>query len=177
MGKHGSYNIVAFRHNTPGSSTSGNPMPVSIYKLMLDSSKEADTAKAKGLSIRPGTSSVLKSSKDPTQRQYTWGARLDTTFRNPAGQKDQFARRSKRATGYTWKSGKYQGMVRTQQSTSKAKRSGYITFRIVSANSDPRSWIVPPQDPIPIRQATVDFVDRTVPIEQLLRDAIEKDLG
>lgn len=40
---------------------------------------------------------------------------------------------------YTWKSSPYQGMVKVQ----KGGRAGFTTFRRVSKNSDPSSWIHP----------------------------------
>ncbi|GAF89056.1 unnamed protein product, partial [marine sediment metagenome] len=61
--------------------------------------------------------------------------------------------------------------------TGAAKRSSYITFRVVSHASPANSWIIPPQAPIPIRQATVDFVGQEFNVEDVLRQAIEKDIS
>ena len=175
QGKEGAYNIVAFRHFVPTAKETGTQqttrsgvMPISIYRLMLQKSKEADQAKKQGTG--PGGSSrQLTAGSKPENRSYQWGARLDSKL--------QRGRRSQRRSGYTWTAGKYAGMVRMEESTTKAKRSGYITFRVVSHASVNNSWIVPPQKPIPIRQATVDFVAKALNVEDILRQAIERDIS
>jgi hypothetical protein len=173
-GKNGPYNIVAFRHGVPGSDPHrNNPMPMQIYQFMKNVSDMADKDKEMGLSDRGGKTKVdsvfvmEKGKWKQYRRRYSWGASLSKT--------DMTGLRSKISTGYTWKSGKYAGMYQMQVSTGKAKRSEYITFRIVSAASDPRSWIVPERPPIPIRQATVDFVRPFA--EDLIKNALEKDLS
>ena len=173
MGKHGPYNIVSFRHGVPGSDPyRNNPMPMRIYNLIKEITDEADQEKQAGLSTKGGTSKILtprykKSSGETKQATYSWGKGIHKL--------DQTGRRSKVATGYTWKSGKYAGMQRMAGSTQRAKHNKYITFRIVSYKSDPQSWIVPEKPPIPIRQATVDFVQPFA--EEMLREAIERDIS
>lgn len=165
MGKEGPYNVVSFRHGTPG--TIGAPMPRSIYREMLEGSKKADADKAAGLTGVGGRSEVI--GRDQAgQRIYQWGFRLDA--------KHQVGRRSKVAAGYTWKSGKFAGMVRMDVSTSRARRSQYMTFRTVSFRSDPQSWIVPEQDPIPIREKVVEYVGSNVDVADMLSNALSQDL-
>lgn len=175
-GKAGPYNIIAFRHGVPssqekgaGATTRRDVMPISIFNLMLEKTRQADAEKKSGLSTRGGASKQLTSGAKPENRSYKWGARLDNKMAR--GQRSQLHSKS------TWATGKYAGMVRMQQSTGKAKRSSYITFRVVSHASPPNSWIVPPQAPIPIRQATVDFVAQQFNVEDILRQAIEKDIS
>ncbi len=163
MGKHGPYNIIAFRHGTPKASR--NPMPMSVYNLMIRTSKKADAMKEQGLAKSGGASKVASVSAGG-KKSYEWGASIDGKL--------QRGRRSKLDTKYTWKSGKYAGMRKMQTSTGKAKSSNYITFRIVSWRSDPNSWIVPAQPAIPIRQAVIDFMQPFA--EKLIKSAVEEDL-
>jgi len=169
-GEKGPYNIVHFRHGTPGAEIGSRPMPVSIYRLMLRDTKRAEATREQGLSSRGGISKVVRESPVPEQRKYKWGHRFDS--KSETGGRSKITSRGL----YQWKTGKYAGMVRMQQSTSRAMRTQYITFRAVSAASDPASWIVPAVDPVPIRRAAVEFVHGTVDIQGLLRDAIEQDL-
>jgi len=175
-GKAGPYNIVAFRHGVPTSQEKGSQqttrrdvMPISIFNLMLKKTREADAQKKAGVSAKGGPSVQLTSGPKPENRSYKWGARLD----NKVGR----GQRSQLYSRYTWAVGKYAGMVRMQQKTGAAKRTGYITFRVVSHASPANSWIVPPRAPIPIRQATVDFVDKQFNVEDILRQAVERDLS
>lgn len=175
-GKVGPYNIVAFRHGVPttrekgeGATTRRDVMPVSIFNLMLEKTRKADADKKAGISARGGASRQLTSGSKPENRSYKWGARLDNKLSR--------GQRSQRYSKYTQATGKYAGMVRMQQRTGAAKRTAYITFRVVSHASPANSWIVPPQAPIPIRQATVDFVDQQFNVEDVLRQAIEKDIS
>lgn len=153
FGKNGPYNIVAFRHGTPGTVESNKPMPVHIFQLTQTASK--GFFKNKGAEAN---------SKEVIGKENTDGIRskLVKNFEPKLG-------------NYTWKSGKYAGMQRIETSTGKAKSSNYITFRVVSSKSDPSSWIRPPQAPIPIRQAVIDTTRDL--IEELLRTAIQADLA
>lgn len=177
QGKDGPYNIVSFRHGTQTDfhgiksppTNRGNVMPIRIQRLMRAATQRADQEQAAGLRQTGGVSRQLTSGPRPQDRSYQWGARLDNKL--------QTGRRSRLHTGYTWKSGKYAGMVRMEASSGpRESRTQYRTFRVVSIKSDPRSWIVPPQEPIPIRQAVIDFVDENVPIHDMIRDAIMKDI-
>lgn len=159
MGKNGPYNIVPFKHKTPGAK-GNNVMPVNIYRLILEGTKEAEQKKQSGLHGNPKISEVKRSGRDPSQRAYQWGSRIDRL--NTQGQRSG------------WKSGKYAGMVRMQASTSSARRSKYLTFRTVSVNSDPRSWIIPELDAVNIRQAVLDMVNPIA--KQMFQAAMEQDL-
>lgn len=174
QGKEGRFNIVAFRQGTPGSDPHrNNPMPLSVYRSFLQEVKQADAQRKAGASPIPGTSYTSKSSAKPGDRSYTWGARFDPGSQR-GRQSKLIVKKGKRVGQYTWKKGKYAGMVRLQQSTTKAFRGGYFTFRVVSVNSDPMSWIVPEQDPFPIRQAVTDFMRPFA--EDILKEAMEADI-
>jgi hypothetical protein len=156
------YNIVAFRQGTPKSSS--NPMPVNIYQLAKKLFDDADTKKSQALTQKVGTSRVIKTGKTE------WGVNTGKDFGGPATTVKTTSKGD-----YAHKFSKFANMVRMQVSTEHAKRSEYITFRVVSVHSDPASWIVPSIEGAPIRQAVVEKMrDETI---NLLREAVLKDLG
>ena len=146
--KGGRINVVAFRHDVPSESAK-NPMPVNIYNLMLQETKRAESTRQSRLGVR---ATLPKGQGGEPQTKVT-----------------QFH------GTYTWSAGKHEGMQRIDTSTGKAKSSKYITFRTVSSQSDPASWIVPEREPIPIRQAVVDTV--TPIVRELLKDAFVSDIS
>lgn len=169
QGKDGPYNIVPFRHMTPGAVT-GMPMPANVYRLMLKRSKEADELKAQGLISYGGKSRVIRGSSVPEERIYEWGYRFD--------RKSQQGRETKRIDSdrtYEHRSGRYAGMVRMDTSSGRARSSLYMTFRTVSFRSDPNSWIIPEKSPIPIRERVVETVDPIA--REMLREALEADIS
>jgi len=174
MGKNGRYNIVSFRHGTPGSDPHrNNPMPLSVYKSFSSQVKEVDAQRKAGASPIPGTSYTSQSSAKPGDRSYTWGTKYNTM--DQRGRRSKIIKSKGKTLGhYTQKSGKYAGMVRLQQSTQNSKSGKYLTFRIVSSHSDPMSWIVPEQDPFPIRQAVIDHMKPFA--EGMLQEALEADI-
>lgn len=172
-GKNGRYNIVSFRHGTPGSDSRNNPMPMSVYKSFSSEVKRVDAMKQSGASPMSGSSYTSKSSSTPGGRSYTWGAKYDPG--STQGQASKLILKKGKLQGtYTQKAGRYAGMVRLQQSTSKSKRGGYFTFRIVSAASDPMSWIVPEKEPWPVRMAVLEFMKPFA--EGILQEALEADI-
>lgn len=166
QGKNGRYNIVPFRHGTPGTDRfRNNPMPLSVYTTMRKLMREADTVVASGVSTRGGSSQRVG-------RKTEWGVRLNDSLR---GLRSKLIRKGGKVVGtYTWKTGKYAGMVALQQSTTNSKRHGYMTFRVVSARSDPMSWIVPEQPPWPVRDAVIQFMEPFA--KQILEEALQEDL-
>ena len=162
LGEGGPYNIVAFRHGTPG--TQRNPMPIQVYQLMRQETQKAVDARKTAISKvtkTRGGRTVLRASAQSARgfagwatrqlNEYKWGARL------PKGV-------GKR----------YEGMVRMQMQTGAAKRTGYITFRVVSIRSPARSWIVPPLQGIPIRDIVVKQMYGVA--ADIIREALEEDL-
>lgn len=174
VGKNGRYNIVSFRHGAPNTDANRNdPMPLSVYKSFSSDVKRADAQKQAGASAIGGTSYTSKSSSSPGSRSYSWGSKYDPN--STMGQKSKLIfDRGKLMGKYTHKAGKYAGMVRLQQSTSRSKRGGYFTFRIVSAASDPMSWIVPEQEPWPVRLSVIEFMRPFA--EAMLTEALEADI-
>jgi hypothetical protein len=176
QGKNGPYNIVAFRHGTTQAPTEQNPMPINVYNLIRRETNKADAAYKAGKSNTPGTSRVTgqnvpvqrASGKVDMGRSYQWGYRL------PESQGGQKKVKQTTQGQYQWKTGKRTGMVRMAADTSRARSSSYITFRVVSINSDPASWLVPPKDPNPIRQAVIDSLQEEV--QGILKLAMEEDL-
>lgn len=178
MGVRGPYNIVAFRHGTPNTLPSNNPMPINVYNLIKKETNKADKAYAAGQSNKPGTSRITGSQTTPSSqkggkptvtRSYQWGSSVPESA---GGRKE-----TKQTTqgDYQWTTGKYTGMKRMAASTSGAKSSSYITFRVVSIHSDPASWIVPPLAANPIRQAVVDSLEEEV--KGILKAAMEEDFA
>ena len=151
------YNIVHFRHGVSGTETSNRPMPLNIFNLMQKESKAAAKQKQRVMS-------VIQSTKP---RRAAYGVKISSDI--------QQGRKTQSYTKYTWKSSPYAGMVRMQTSTGKAKSSQYITFRVVSKNSDPRSWILPPVEGIPIREIVVKAVKPIA--EDLIAQALKEDLS
>lgn len=171
IGKNGRYNIVPFRHGVPGTDPiRNNPMPMSVYKNFSSQIKEADQRKQLGLSPTGGKSEVR--SVKSVGKDYTWGERFDKSSKLGI-QRKTITKGGKKVGEYVHKAGRYAGMVAMQASTQKAKSSGYMTFRIVSAASDPMSWIVPERPPWPVRQAVTDYMRPFA--EEMLQRAIEQD--
>jgi hypothetical protein len=146
-------------------------MPFSVYKSFSSQIKEADQQKAAGATTQGGKSTVGISSSGG--RDYSWGSRFDQ--KSTRGMQSKIITKGgKRVGTYTQKSGKYAGMIAMQASTQNAKSSNYMTFRIVSAGSDPMSWIVPEQPPWPVRQSVVDYMRPFA--EEMLQQALEQDI-
>lgn len=169
MGKKGRYAIVPFRHGTPGTDPfRNNPMPLSVYKSFSAQIKAADDKKKAG--VAGGKSSII--SNRPV-RDYSWGTRFDRKSKLGM-QKKTITKKGKVIGEYQQKSGRYSGMVAMQASTQGAKSSSYMTFRVVSINSDPMSWIVPEQPPWPVRQVVTDYMRPYA--EEILKRALEQDM-
>lgn len=145
----GKYLTVPFRHGTPGT-TSLPAMPKDIYKV----------AKKLGFSRKR-----TKRDQALTGRKYEWNGRLSEDLRGKRTHTQQHP-----GHGYTWKSGQYAGMVRM----GKQKHGQYLTFRRVSTNSDPNSWMHPGVKPKPIREAVVENTREEV--LALIRQGFEMDL-
>ena len=64
-------------------------------------------------------------------------------------------------TGYQHKTNKYNGMVRIVKSYQKATQSQYMTFRRVSNNSDPQSWMHPGYAGVHAAEKLMPFAEKT----------------
>jgi hypothetical protein len=146
-----------------------------------------------GESAQPGTSRVVgrfnQTVKTPQGKFETrranntnWGYRLPASeggkpeTKQVQGGKFHFNGESYEIAkgSYKWKTGKHTGMVRMDTSAGRGKTSEYRTFRVVSFRSDPRSWIVPPEDPLPIREKVLQ--DITPKAQEIIRTMLEEDL-
>lgn len=154
QGKNGRYITVPFRHGTPGA-VGIQSMPQHIYS----------GAKNLGYSRRNG---FLKSLF--TGSKYTWGGK----FSEGKPKDQQTGMRAHNAphpgAGYQHRVGIYEGMVKM----GRKNHSQYMTFRRVSENSDPKSWMFPGVKPRPIREAVVENTREEV--LQLIRRGFEMDL-
>ncbi len=134
------YNIVPFRHATPGTTgrNVGAPMPITGMTKKGNPRSLVYTA-AKKLAV---------STESPTGKT-VWGGKT--------GEFGGLGRRSMlpvhawtdgkgvmllagRPGPYTWKHSPYAGMYKIAKTYAKATQAKYMTFRVVSDNSDPNSW-------------------------------------
>lgn len=140
--------VIPFRHNTPGNSAHAAAMPPHVHAL----AKALEASMVTGTGTRPSGQTTLLSPKtgmQPAGRQkpylsnpktkgpmmvaqnhYQWGDRLTRTAMKAAGVSQADRKR-------------YDGMVRFDTSTPKAKSSAYMTFRVMMEDS--KGWIVPAQ--------------------------------
>jgi hypothetical protein len=144
------YATIAFRHGVPGTTTL-RPMPSDIYQ------------EAKNLAV----SQVLRPKNFGVSARYAWGDRLKSPLWGIRSKINPNARpwvrgdrpgpfgskQWEKGPGYTWKTGQFHGMVRFSNSVGGSQ---YITFRRVSRNSDPHSWMHPGVKPRPVRQVVIE---------------------
>lgn len=123
------YLIIPFRHNTPGNDAHSDAMPAEIYaqaKTMMPSLVIGQT-------LRNSASGAwdMKTRRPLMipKAQYKWGDTL------PAGLAPKMQPHHK--------TDRYAGMVKMDSSTTKARSSSYLTFRVMSEGSS--GWIVPPK--------------------------------
>jgi len=110
------YLIIPFRHGVPGSKYY-NVIPEQIYKKLRDAIKRGEvylSQRAKGRKFSPNYQGELI-----PRAKYRWGTRIS-------------------GTGLE----QLEGMIMADVSTPKERRSTYMTFRVISANSPAHKWIV-----------------------------------
>lgn len=144
VGKNGRYNRIPFRWMTPqkggGNRAHGQAMPLDIYTTVKQQGVYRDPAPRGG--IQQGQRSKLAATININA--LTAGA--------PAPM----------AGNYTWRYGLFHGMRKYTKQYDKARQSTYWTFRTVSEDSDPSSWIHPGFPANPILDAVVDATAETV---------------
>ena len=148
------YNIIPFRHGIPTKNPDANfrPMPKDVYK-------QARQLKA----------TFAKHSMEGGAYQKTLkhgGKLLGTEDKHPAARNP--------TSNYEHKAGIYEGMSRVANRYGKKTQSKYMTFRVVSENSDPRSWYHPGYEPHNIARAVSDYCRADV--EAILREAAAADM-
>ena len=133
------YNIVPFRHGTPGTSGANFPGMGSAYgprgamsrRLVLPGAT-SERAKAIGQAVYRAAKKLGPTTGHPTTATQ-WGARL------PPGLAPKLSPHHKTDI--------YAGMVRQTKVYRFAEQGQYTTFRVVSDKSDPQSWIHPGIEP------------------------------
>lgn len=170
-GKYGNYNIVSFRHGTPGTLPSNKPMPRDVYQYMKGQTQKAENERRLGFSRI--VARTKRTPMNPGGRVGAWGVQLPAHLGGEPKTKAVTLTTGEQGA-YTWKTGQYTGMARMKDVLTKGASPQYRTFRVVSVKSDPFSWIVPARPPIPIRQAVVDTMQPA--LIQTIKDALERDL-
>lgn len=138
------YNIIPFRHGT-----SANYSP---------NSNAAPMPRGIYQQARELKASVMAGNK------MTWGGKLPATSKpgqNPT-------------TGYQHKNDIHEGMVRIEKTYGKTTQSKYMTFRIVSEKSDPKSWWHPGYEAHHIAKGVSEYCRPA--IEEMLKAAATRDL-
>jgi len=132
----GWYLTIPFRFATPGSVSFENVMPEEVYReaRKLETSKTTDVEVNGGIVSDNNWGDRLSRFDVPDRYAEKQVRPAFTALDNPALQ-------PKSETEYQHKSSVYEGMVKSEKFYEKANQSTYNTFRRVSSNSDPSSWI------------------------------------
>lgn len=136
-GKDGStYMTVPFRHQTPGTSgRAGTPMGGHESSKGMMSRTQAELL---GKNVHKAAKK-LEATTSHQEAGTKWGEKLSRAATARMGA----PKGENKATGYKHKDSVYSGMVRKEKTYGKATQNQYMTFRRVSDNSDPGSWIHP----------------------------------
>jgi len=153
------YLIIPFRHNVPGASAHGRPMPDHVYEAAKQLSPSRVTGQGRRQS---GTGAYDTKTRRPltvNQNQYQWGDRM------PAGLAPKLRTHHK--------TDPYAGMVRFDTSSGASKRSTYLTFRTMMEGSS--GWIAPAKPGLYIAKGVVDEIRPQA--EAAFGEAINRDLS
>lgn len=149
IGKKGQrYNIIPFRHGTPGNDKLSRPMPAEIYNK-----------------VRRMAFSQVTGRKPNGRRTYDWGGQLGKT---KIGWRSRIGPPGKE---YTHTTSIFSGMVRMGQKG----QATYMTFRVVSDLSPANAWWSHGVQPRPVSEAVAETVRPQA--EALIQAAFEEDLG
>lgn len=184
MGLNTRYNTVPFRHGVPRKGAAGGhfqTMPQEIYKIVrsnkpkhggrvfvvqdaADKSKSFLVKKSKG-----GFKSHLTADMNSSVKTgiISRGHRLSGTGDFHRQGKVIFPKAGVQGQGhvkkYTWKTGKFEGLVKFSKQYDKGRGGQYMTFRRVSDRSDPSSWYHPGFARIPIMFLLSQYIDQKLP--------------
>lgn len=121
------YNVVRFRHGTPGTSGRSFAAMGDVHRAHGMSRGDAEQL---GKRIHKAAQALSATTSHPGQGT-KWGDRLDSGLA---------PKLTNRTSGYKHKTDIFAGMVRAEKTYGKATQNQYLTFRAVSDNSDPASW-------------------------------------
>lgn len=142
------YLIIPFRHGVPGTKSYA-PMPEQVYqrvKKVLERDENLMSTRAKGQTYSPNYQGELI-----PRAKYKWGAKFSGGFEQ------------------------LEGLVLMDVSTPKSKRSQYMTFRVISANSPAMKWIVKARPAMNITRHVV--MNTKDVIATAITSGIKQDLG
>lgn len=146
------YLVIPFRHGTPGNNAHGPSMPPAVYQMAKTLELSKITGHTKRLSGTGASSIKTQGPAMVRQRVYAWGGRLEGAD-VPKHQ---------------------QGMVRMNTATGEGKKSSaYLTFRIMSENSN--GWIVPPQPGLRLAENVANELRPLA--ERAFQDAVKRTVG
>jgi hypothetical protein len=126
------YNVVRFRHGTPGSSGRSFAAMGEVHAKHGMSRADAEQL---GKRVHKAAKKLAPTTSHP-QHGTSWGGRLPEGTGNAP-------RLTNRTSGYRHKTDIFAGMVRKEKTYAAATQSHYETFRAVSDNSDPGAWVHP----------------------------------
>lgn len=153
------YLVIPFRHNTPGANATGPTMPAHVYAAARRLKPSTVIGQKQRLSGTGAYDIKTRRMLTVNQNVYAWGERLDAGAMgpNPRGKVDRFA-----------------GMVRFNTTSPKgAKRSEYVTFRVMAEDS--KGWVIPPRPGLYIVR---QVVERMRPLaKQVFTEAVQRDLA
>jgi hypothetical protein len=156
------YLIVPFRWGTPKTVGFQNVMPVEIYDIVKKANFE------KSIVGQDTHNEPNFKGEDVDRWNYDkWGSRLKI---NQIIEADDGGMNINQMFNMS-------GMVRMDASTKDKKYSGYYTFRVISANGRPDSWIKPATPARHITDGVVRYTDEKGEIKDMLDAAFRKDLG
>lgn len=145
------YLIIPMQKNSPDSGALAPSMPDSVYQIASQLAPSRVTGMGRRVSGTGAWDTGTKAPATVPQRAYSWGDRLD----GPDVPRN------------------YKGMVRFDSSGIGAKRSTYLTFRVMSEDS--KGWIVPAKPGLNLVQNVVSGLNPVA--EKVIAEAVKRDLG
>jgi hypothetical protein len=137
QGKNGKYLIIPMRANTPGQTATGPAMSEAVYAI----ARQLQVSRVTGMGSR-----ISATGHQVAQASYAWGGRLADWH----GQGISAQERSRMA-----------GMARFDTSTGKSNSSAFLTFRVMSENSN--GWLIPAKPGLHIVRDVAAEVERMAP--------------
>lgn len=143
------YMIIPFRHGTPGSNS--NPMPQAVYQQASQLSASSIVAQSRRVSGTGAWDTKTRQPATVNKNIYSWGQRLD----GPGVPRNM------------------KGMYRFDTGAPGAKRSSYLTFRVMTERSS--GWIIPAQPGQYIAKKVAD--DMSPKAEAVFAEALRRSFG